>query len=246
MSMQPNRAMVLAAGLGLRMRPLTLTRPKPLVEFAGKTLLDHVLDRLVEARIGEAVVNVHYLPDQIIDHVRARAAPRITISDERDLLLDTGGGVVKALPLLGDAPFIHVNSDTVWSENGTPALRRLVAAFDRERMDMLLLLSAPERSVAFEGKGDFLLDGDGRLVRRPSDAAVAPAYMGAALIDPAIFVDAPSGPFSLNLLFDRAIARSRLFGLLHDGLWMHIGTPEALREAERRLAASAIAGNDAP
>lgn len=238
--------MVLAAGLGMRMRPLTLTRPKPLVEFAGKPLLDHALDRLAEAGIGEAVVNVHYLPDQIIEHVRGRAMPRVTISDERDLLLDTGGGVVKALPLLGGAPFLHINSDTVWSEQGTPALQRLVAAFDREHMDILLLLAAPERSVAFEGKGDFLLGSDGRLTRRPRDGAAAPAYMGAAMIDPAIFVDVPSGPFSLNLLFDRAIARGRLSGLLHEGVWMHIGTPEALRDAERRLAAGAITGNDAP
>lgn len=235
----PRTAMVLAAGRGVRMRPLTLHRPKPLVELAGKALLDHVLDRLADAGVARAVVNVHYLADQVIAHLAPRTRPQIIISDERDMLLDTGGGVVKALTALGADAFFHVNSDTVWTEPEQPALRRLAEAWNDAAMDMLLLLAQPDRSLGYEGAGDFVLASDGRLRRRQAAEGPSPVYMGAAILHPRIFGDAPAGAFSLNLLFDRAIAQGRLFGLAHDGRWMHVGTPDALRLAEEQLAGGA-------
>lgn len=231
----PHIAMVLAAGYGTRMRPLTLLRPKPLVTLAGRTLLDHVLDRLVAVGVPRAVVNVHYLAEQVMEHVAHRQAPQVIISDERDMLLETGGGVVKALPLLGDERFFHFNSDTVWTEEGESALSRLALNWDEDRMDMLLLLSRPDRAVSYNGRGDFILSDDGRLRRREKTDGSAPVYMGAAIIHPRICVDAPSGSFSLNLFFDRAIAQGRLFGLVHQGWWMDVGTPESLARAEEYL-----------
>jgi N-acetyl-alpha-D-muramate 1-phosphate uridylyltransferase len=234
----PRTAMVLAAGLGTRMRPLTDTKPKPLIAVAGKPLLDHVLDRLADVGVERAVANVHYLAEQIIAHTKPRTAPRVTISDERGLLLGTGGGVVKALPELGDAPFFHINSDTIWIDWGTPNLMRLAQAFDPATMDALLLLAPTAGSIGYSGCGDFAMTTDGRLKRR-SERDVAPfVYAGAAILSPALFTDAPQGEFSLTDLFDRASAAGRLHGLRLEGLWMHVGTPEAVGEAEAAIAKS--------
>src|SRR4051812_27408054 len=192
-----DRAMVLAAGLGKRMRPLTDTLPKPLVRVAGKALIDHMLDRLAQAGVTQAVVNVHHHAGQIEAHVKGRTRPRIVISDERVELLDTGGGVVKALPHLGSAPFFHMNSDTLWIEGVTPNLSRLAAKFDAARMDVLLLLASAATSIGYEGRGDFVMAADGRLARRAERQVVPFVYAGAAVLSPAIFGDAPRGAFSL-------------------------------------------------
>ncbi|MGV7031403.1 nucleotidyltransferase family protein [Methylobacterium symbioticum] len=233
------RAFVLAAGLGTRMRPVTDTRPKPLVAVAGKALLDHALDRVAEAGIGTAVVNVHYLADQIEAHLAARTGrPATEVSDERDALLETGGGVKKALGLLGEAPFVVLNSDSFWLEGPTPNLGRLIAGWDPEAMDILLLVAPTATSLGYEGAGDFVMDPEGRLERR-GERAVAPfIYAGVAILKPELFADTPEGAFSLNLLFDRAITRNRLHGLRLDGQWLHVGTPEAIRAAEERVSAS--------
>ena len=234
--------MVLAAGLGTRMRPLTDTRPKPLVPVAGKPLLDHVLDKLAQAGVTTAVVNVHYLADQIEAHLAARRTPKIVFSDERQKLLDTGGGVVKALPQLGDAPFFHVNSDTLWIDSITPNLTRLAQAYDPARMDALLLLASTAASIGYHGKGDFAMEADGTLRRRAENEVLPFVYAGVALLSPALFADTPSGAFSLNVLFDRAAAAGRLAGLRLEGLWMHVGTPEAIAEAEAAITKAADAG----
>jgi MurNAc alpha-1-phosphate uridylyltransferase len=234
----PRAAMVLAAGRGERMRPLTDTRPKPLVAVAGKPLLDHVLDRLAAAGVERAVVNVHYLADQIEDHLAGRKTPRIVISDERDALLDTGGGVVKALPALGAAPFFHINSDTIWIDGVQPNLERLASAFDPAAMDALLLLAPSTESIGYSGRGDFIMMPDRRL-RRRTEREVAPfVYAGAAILRPELFVDAPKGPFSLTRLFDRAAEAGRLQGLRLEGVWMHVGTPDAIAKAEAAIMAS--------
>lgn len=232
------RAMVLAAGLGQRMRPITDTLPKPLVKIGGRALLDHALDRLAEAGIDEAVVNVHHLAEQIEDHVAGRERPRVRISDERALLLETGGGVKKALPLLGNEPFFHVNSDSFWSENGHSNITALAEAWDPARMDMLLLLAEREGSVGFDGAGDFFRDEGGRLTRRGKAASAPFVYAGVAIIKPSLFADTPEGPFSLNLLFDRCIAAGTLFGAVLRGQWLHVGTPDAIAPAEAALAAA--------
>ena len=234
----PHSAMVLAAGLGVRMRPLTDTRPKPLVKVDGKALLDHVLDRLADAGVAQAVVNAHYLGDQIIAHTKDRTRPGITISDERGLLLGTGGGVVKALPALGPAPFFHINSDTIWIDGVRPNLVRLAEAFDPSRMDALLLLAPTTGSIGYAGRGDFIMPGDGRL-RRRGEREVAPfVYAGAAILSPALFKSAPQGEFSLTTLFERAAEQGRLHGLRLEGLWMHVGTPDAIAQAEAAIKAS--------
>jgi MurNAc alpha-1-phosphate uridylyltransferase len=239
MPQPPRNAMVLAAGLGTRMRPLTDTIPKPLVKVAGKALLDHVLDRLAAARVERAVVNVHYLAEQIIAHLKTRTRPKIAISDERGLLLGTGGGVVKALSELGDAPFFHINSDTLWIDGVTPNLKRLADAFDAAAMDALLLLAPTAGSIGYSGLGDFFMNGDGRLKRR-GEREIAPfVYAGAAILKPALFKDAPGGEFPLTLLFERAASAGRLHGLRLEGLWMHVGTPEAIAEAEAAITSSA-------
>jgi MurNAc alpha-1-phosphate uridylyltransferase len=224
--------MVLAAGLGVRMRPLTDHMPKPLVRVAGKALLDYVLDRLAEVGVTEAVVNVHYLPDQIIDHVAARTQPRVLISDERAEVLGTGGGVLKALPRLGDAPFFHLNADTIWIDGVQPNLTRLAAWFDPARMDVLLLMAPTAHSIGYSGSGDYAMLPDGALRRRKEHQVVPFVYAGVAILSPALFVDAPAGEFPLTRLFDRANAQERLFGLRLDGTWMHVGTPDAVHAAE--------------
>jgi MurNAc alpha-1-phosphate uridylyltransferase len=239
MPVTPQKAMVLAAGLGLRMRPLTDTMPKPLVPVAGKPLLDHVLDRLADAGVTEAVVNVHYLADQNIAHTADRTHPRVIISDERDQVLGTGGGVVRALPLLGPTPFFHVNSDTMWIEGVRSNLVRLADAFDPERMDILLLMAPTASSIGYSGLGDYSMLADGTLRRRREHQVVPFVYAGAAIISPTIFDDAPQGEFSLVRMFDKANEQDRLFGLRLDGVWMHVGTPDAVSAAEEALLESA-------
>ncbi|MFL6818142.1 MAG: nucleotidyltransferase family protein [Bradyrhizobium sp.] len=238
MSVRPNKAMVLAAGLGIRMRPLTDHMPKPLVRVAGRTLLDHVLDKLAEAGVSEAVVNVHYLPDQIIAHVAARERPRVIISDERGHVLGTGGGVVKALPLLGPGPFFHVNADTLWIDGVQRNLARLAEAFDPSRMDILLLLAPTASSIGYSGRGDYAMLPDGVLRKRREHQVVPFVYAGAAIMSPSLFADAPSGEFSLTEMFDQANEQERLFGLRLDGVWMHVGTPDAVNAAEDAFLAS--------
>ncbi len=238
-SQSPRRAMVLAAGLGTRMRPLTDTRPKPLCEVAGKALIDHVLDRLAEAGVDTAGVNVHHFADQIEAHLKARQSPRIVISDERAQLLETGGGIAKAMPFLGDEPFFVVNSDTIWIDGIRPNLIRLAEAFAPERMDALLLLAPTATSVGYAGRGDFTMTPDGRLSRR-GEREVAPfVYSGAAIITPALMAGTTAEPFSLNRPFDHAIKAQRLYGLRLDGVWMHVGTADAVQLAEAAILASA-------
>ncbi len=232
------RAMVLAAGIGQRMRPITDSLPKPLVRIGGKAMLDHALDRLSEAGITEAVVNVHHLAEQIEAHLAGRTHPRIVISDERDALLETGGGVKKALPLLGSAPFFHVNSDSLWSEAGISNVAAMAEAWMPAEMDMLMLLARREDSVGFDGAGDFFQDADGRLTRRGQAPTAPVVYAGVIIMKPEIFADTPEGSFSLNLLFDRLIARKRLFGHVLQGQWLHVGTPEAIAPAEAAFAAA--------
>jgi MurNAc alpha-1-phosphate uridylyltransferase len=231
----PKRAMVLAAGLGTRMHPLTDRMPKPLVAVAGKPLIDHVLDRLAEAGVERAVVNVHHFAEQIEKHLASRTKPKIVISDERDLLLGTGGGVVKALSHLGNAPFFHINSDTIWIDSVKPNLARLAAAFDAVAMDALLLLAPSTGSIGYAGRGDYAMAADGRLRRRAEREVVPFIFAGAAILSPALFVGAPTGEFRLTQLFDRAAAAGRLHGLRLEGLWMHVGTPEAITGAEQAI-----------
>jgi MurNAc alpha-1-phosphate uridylyltransferase len=235
----PRTAMVLAAGLGTRMRPLTDNVPKPMVEVAGKPLIDHVLARLADAGVERAVVNVHYKAEQIEKHLRDWTKPQITISDERGVLLGTGGGVVKALPNLGEEPFYLINSDTIWIDGVTPNLVRLAAGFDPAAMDALLLLASTTGSIGYHGRGDFTMVGDGRLQKR-GEREVAPfVYAGAAILAPALFKDPPPDAFALTELFARAAEKGRLHGLRLEGRWMHVGTPEAIGEAEAAIKASA-------
>jgi N-acetyl-alpha-D-muramate 1-phosphate uridylyltransferase len=234
----PRRAMVLAAGRGTRMQPLTDKIPKPMVAVAGKPLIDHVLDRLAQTGVERAVVNVHYLADQLIRHLAPRTRPKVAISDERGLLLGTGGGVKKALPELGDAPFFHINSDTIWIDGVKPNLARLADVFDPSTMDGLLLLAPTAASVGYAGRGDFAMAPDGRL-RQRAEQEIAPfVYAGAAILSPALFAGTPSGEFSLTTLFDRAAGAGRLHGLRLEGLWMHVGTPDAVAAAEAAIRAS--------
>jgi MurNAc alpha-1-phosphate uridylyltransferase len=229
--------MVLAAGLGMRMRPLTLTTPKPLIPVAGRPLIDHILDPLAEAGIETVVVNVHYLADQVEKHMAARAKPKVLISDERDRLLDNGGGVKKALPLLGAKPFFVLNSDSFWIDGPRPNLLRMREAFDPERMDLLMLVAASSTASGYEGIGDYLMDPAGRLTRRAERQVVPFVYAGVIIIKPELFADTPD-VFSLNLLFDRAQAAGRLHGVRLDGQWLHVGTPDAVALAEAKIVQS--------
>jgi MurNAc alpha-1-phosphate uridylyltransferase len=233
--MKVETAMVLAAGLGTRMRPLTAARPKPLIEVKGKALIDYGFDHLRRAGVSRAIVNVHYLPEQIEAWAARQTSPAVTISDERGVILDTGGGITKALPLLGPDPFYVLNSDSFWIDRGKPALQRLAEAWNEADMDCLLLLAPLARTVGYDGVGDFHLGADGRLVRRREGEAGALAYIGGYLVHPRIFAGAPEGKFSMNLLWNHAIAMGRLFGLAHDGLWLHVGTPDAIPLAEAHL-----------
>jgi N-acetyl-alpha-D-muramate 1-phosphate uridylyltransferase len=230
-----NSAMVLAAGYGQRMRPLTDDRPKPLVALAGRPLLDHVLDRLSVAGVTRAVVNVHYLPEMIESHLAKRARPEILISDERPQILDTGGAVQNALAQLGAAPFFVHNSDSVWIERNGSSLSRMMQAYDENTMDSLLLLAPTATSMGYDGRGDYAVDAGGRPQRRQGGETVPYVFTGVSINHPRLFRNAPTGPFSILRLWDEAEAAGRLAAVQLDGLWMHVGTPEALAEAEERL-----------
>jgi len=235
MTIEPKAAMVLAAGLGRRMRPITDRMPKPLVAIAGRTLLDRGLDSLAAAGVETAVVNVHHFPEQIVAHVASRTAPKVVISDESGRLLDSAGAIVKALPLLGGEPFYILNADTFWIDHGEHNLTRLARRWDGSRMDMLLMLAEPRFATGHGGGSDFLLGPAGTL-SRSGGAAAGLIYAGAGLVDPGIFRDAPAGPLSLNRYFDGAIAGGRLFGLIMDGNWITVGSPESIPLAEAALA----------
>ncbi len=230
----PSRAMVLAAGRGRRMRELTDRLPKPLVEVRGRALIDHVLDRLAEVGVGQAVVNHWYRGEQIERHLNGRAAPAISFSPEQEAL-DTGGGVRRALGQLGETPFFVINGDVVWLDGRVPALQRLARSWDERRMEILLLLHPTAYAVGYEGPGDFMMAAEGGL-RRRGEREVAPfVFSGVQLLHPRVFEGCSDRVFSLNRLYDRAIERERLWGLRHDGEWFHIGTPEALQVAEQTL-----------
>ena len=236
MPAKPTIAMVLSAGLGTRMAPANGgVLPKCLVQLGGKALIDHVLDRHVEAGIERAVVNVHHKADLIEAHLQRRRAPRIEISDERDKLLDTGGGVKRALPRLGAGPFLIHNSDSVWIEGVGSNLTRLFEAWDEERMDCLMLLALASQSLGYQGRGDFAFEAEGEIRRRVEQEIVPFAFTGVSLAHPRLFDGSPGGAFSLNLVWDKAIAAGRAHGLRMEGTWMHVGTPDALAQAEQRL-----------
>lgn len=234
----PETAMVMAAGLGKRMRPLTATRPKPLVEVAGKPLLDHVFDRLRAAGVKRAVVNVHYLADSLEAHLRRRVKDiEVVISDERQQLLETGGGLAKALPLIGDKPFLAVNSDNFWLDGPSDSIIELAARWDDEAMDALLLMVPLANAHCHAGQGDFHLDARGRITGRRRKGRLAPyVWTGVQILSPRLIADPPPGPFSTNLFWDRAIAAGRAYGLVHEGLWFDVGTPAAIGRVEAMLA----------
>lgn len=233
----PSTAMVMAAGLGKRMRPLTATRPKPLVEVAGKPLIDHAMDRLRAAGIGKAVVNVHYLADAIEAHLSNRVQGiEIAVSDERAQLLETGGGLVRALPLIDSDPFIAVNSDNLWVDGPMDALKLLASGWDEARMDALLLLVPLARANCHTGRGDFHMKADGALRRRKRRGVAPFVYTGVQMVSKRLFAgEMPEGPFSTNILWDRAIEAGRLFGTVHQGLWFDVGRPESIKQAEEIL-----------
>jgi len=232
-------AMIMGAGLGSRMRPLTDDRPKPLVMVGGKTLIDHSLDRLVAAGVTLAVVNLHYKAAMLRAHLAGRRDIEIIFSDESDKLLDTGGGVVKALPHFRGAPFFVLNSDSIWVEGARPALPAMLAGWDTGRMDALLLLAEMNTAMGYEGTGDFVLKADGRVARARDLKGAAYAYPGVQIVHPRLFEGAPDGAFSTNVMWDRAIAAGSLFGTVLDGVWIHVGTPQARDEAEVYLRAPA-------
>ena len=236
MAVTLNAAMLLSAGLGKRMAPAANGLPKPLVLLHGKALIDHALDRLAAAGVARAIVNVHYKADLIEAHLQRRQAPGIEISDERAALLDTGGGVKKALPRLGPGPFLIHNADSVWIEGVGSNLARLAGAWDEARMDCLLLLAGASASHGYQGRGDFALESDGRIRRRKVEQELVPfAFTGVSVAHPRLFDGSPDGAFSLNLVWSRAIAAGRAYGVRMDGVWMHVGSPDALAEAERCL-----------
>lgn len=228
-------AMVLAAGLGKRMRPLTATQPKPLVRVAGKALIDHSLDQLAKAGVGRAVVNVHYLADALEAHLAKRGSPPETvISDEREQLLETGGGMIKALPHLPD-PFFSLNSDNIWLDGPQDVFHQLSAAWNPEKMDALLLVVSHAKAVNHAGKGDFHLDPLGRITRRRSGRIAPFIFTGIQIISQRLLRDAPEGPFGTMVLWERAIAEQRLFGVSHNGLWFEVGEPSAIAPTESWL-----------
>jgi MurNAc alpha-1-phosphate uridylyltransferase len=231
-----NTAMIMAAGKGTRMMPLTADRPKPLVEVGGVALLDHVLDHLRDAGVGKIVVNAHYLADQVEAHLAARATEfDVSISDERDLLRDTGGGLVQALPMISDDPFICVNADNWWTNDGENAIARLMAHWDAARMDVLMLLVPLATAYNSQGIGDFNMDADGRLSRRVGDAPAPYVWTGIQLLSKKLIIDPPSDVFSTNVFWDRAIADGRCMGLVHEGMWFDVGYPAAIAATEERL-----------
>jgi N-acetyl-alpha-D-muramate 1-phosphate uridylyltransferase len=230
----PRKAMVLAAGLGLRMRPLTETMPKPLIPVGGKPLIDWGLDALERRGVEMAVVNVHHLAGQMIAHLADRARPHVVVSDERDALLDSGGGIVKALPFLGEEPFFILNADTFWIDRSEDNLGRLALAWDADRMDILILLADPKSATGHTGKLDFVMREEGRLMRAGA-SETGFIYAGAAILHPRLLVGARAEPHSLNHYFDEAIAAGRMFGLPLEGRWITVGTPDAIAPAEAAL-----------
>jgi len=231
----PRSAMVLAAGLGTRLRPITDTIPKPLVEINGRSLIDHALDRLVAAGVEHVIVNIHYKAAMIADHLARRDHPRIELSEEIELL-DTGGGVARALPLLGEAFFV-VNSDVFWLDGKESALLRLAAAFDPSRMDGVLLVQPTATAVGYDGSGDYFLNSSETPRRRREAEAVPYLFAGIQLLHRRLFDETPGGAFSLVRLFDRAEAAGRLSAIVHDGDWYHVGTPEGLALTRGHLSA---------
>ena len=229
-------AMVMAAGLGKRMRPLTATQPKPMVRVAGKPLIDHSLDRLAEAGVAKAVVNVHYMPEPLIAHLALRDRPSVTVSDERDLLLETGGGLVKAhrADLLPD-PFFCLNSDNIWLDGPQNAFADLSARWNPDEMDALLLVVSHARAVNFRGAGDFHMDAVGRLSRRKPGRIAPFIYTGIQIVSHRLLHDAPDGPFGTMTLWERAMEEGRLFGTSFTGLWFEVGTPQAIKPTEEAL-----------
>jgi len=225
-------AMIMAAGFGTRMQPLTADLPKPLVVFDGKPLIDHALERLTRAGVKRVVVNVHYLADQMEAHLAGVEQPEIIISDERSRIMDTGGGIKRALPSLGDQPFIVMNTDSLWAGGAGSNLERLKVTWNGRRMDSLLLLAPTVDALGYDGPGDFAMDPLGRLRRAEAGEIVPFVNTGVYMVHPRLFADTPDEPFSMNLLWDRAIRKNRLYGCRIDGSWMHIGSPEALEEAE--------------
>lgn len=229
------RAMVLCAGLGKRMRPLTDAMPKPLITVGGRSLIDHVLDRLDEIGIEEVVVNTHYLADRLHSHLALWRRPKVSISHEPELL-ETGGGVRNALPLLGEDPFFLINGDAFWLNGPRSALLDLTDLWDPQRMDGLMLVHQSARARGYEGRGDFVLEQDGHVGWRGEGRSSPFVFAGVMIIHPRAFADTPDGPFSMRRVYDRMIAEERLFGLNHNGEWFHIGTPDALDAAEDFLA----------
>lgn len=233
----PSTAMVMAAGKGTRMRPLTATRPKPLIEVAGTTLLDHVLDHLRAAGVGRIVVNVHYFADSLEAHLKSRARDfDVVISDERDELLETGGGLMKAKALLGDDPFLCVNTDNFWVDGPVDGIRLLASQWDDDRMDALMLLVPLARAHNHSGRGDFQMDPWGRLSRRKPGRMAPYVWTGIQMLSQRLLVDPPATAFSTNVFWDRAISAGRCFGVVHQGLWFDVGTPAAIPKTEAMLA----------
>jgi MurNAc alpha-1-phosphate uridylyltransferase len=238
MGATPKTAMVFAAGLGKRMRPITETLPKPLVKVAGLPLIDHCLDRFAENGVARAIVNVHWLPDQIEAHLAARRAPEILISDERERLLDQGGGIKRALPLIGPEPFFVGNTDAFWIEGPRSNLRRLAEAFDPVRMDAILLVASSAGAVGVDWPGDFTMTREGRLEAREPRHVAPFVYTGVGILKPQLFEAVEADVFRLAPFFFRAADEGRLFGLRLDGLWLHVGRPETIREAEDAITQS--------
>ena len=234
----PKKAMILAAGLGKRMRPANNQRPKPLVEVGGRTLIDRAIDRLTDAGVETIVVNIHYKADQIRGHLEKRDDVDIQFSDETDALMDTGGGIAKALPLLGKDPFFTHNSDSIWLEGMGSTLCNMAAHWDPECMDALMLMAPTVTSLGYDGKGDFDMNDQGRLIRREEARVAAFVWAGVQIVHPRLFDNCPNGPFSTNVLWDRAIEAERLFGVRHEGIWMHVGSPDGLSRAEELLSAA--------
>ena len=228
----PKNAMILAAGFGKRMRPITDKIPKPLIEIGGRTLLDHNMDQLAANGVEKVIINIHYLGAQIQQHLKRRTDIEIVISDESDKIMETGGGVVKALSLLGDDPFFVINADVLWLDGPTPALQRLTQTWDQDRMDGLLLLHSTVEAYGYDGLGDFVVDPKGLLTRRPEREVSPYLFGGVQILQRKTFDGAPAGPFSLNQIYDRAIENARLFGSIHDGDWFHIGNSKGLTLAE--------------
>jgi MurNAc alpha-1-phosphate uridylyltransferase len=233
----PATAMVMAAGKGTRMRPLTATRPKPLIEVAGATLLDHVLDHLRAAGVGRVVVNVHYFADALEAHLKSRAGDlEVVVSDERDQLLETGGGLMKAKPLLRDDPFLCVNTDNIWVDGPVDGIKLLASHWDDDRMNALMLLVPLARANNHLGRGDFHMDPWGRLSRRKPGRVAPYVWTGIQMLSQRLLKDPPGEAFSTNVFWDRAIAEGRCFGVVHQGLWFDVGTPPAIQKTEAMLA----------